>query len=123
MIHSLGNDAFGPTLARLHCGKNRFGIGIMPGSPSCGRNGEARRQILQAVIAVSRSRHWNLADVPGKSARSTQEPPAHDGPSTNSARHGQEKKIAASAGPKAILAPSRGLSIVQGQNGTAEVIG
>ena len=52
-----------------------------------------------------------------------QEPPAHDGPSTDSARHGQEKKIAASAGPKAILAPSRGLSIIQGQNGTSELLG
>src|SRR4051812_47811998 len=114
MIDGRGDDTPSPTLSRVHCGENLFGIRIVTSGAGRGRNSEARRQILQAVITISRSRDRNLADMPGKAARSTQELPADDGTSTDSARYGQEEKVAAAAGTKAILAPSCGLCIVQG---------
>ena len=121
MIHSLDNDAFRPALPRSYGGKNLFGIRIMAGSAGCGGNSEARRQVLQTLIALSRNWHWDLADVPGKTSGSTQEPAADDSPSTDSAGYCQKEKITASASTKAILAPGCGLGIIQGYSGTAEV--
>jgi hypothetical protein len=123
MIHSLHDNVFRPALARRQRGENLSGIRILASGAGCGREGEARCQLFQAVTAFPRSRHRDLADMPGKTARSTQEPAADNGPSTNSTRYRQEEKIAASASTEAILAPSCGLSIIQSQNGIAEEIG
>ena len=122
MIHNLGDDVFGPTLAGLHRGENHFGIRIMAVRAGRCRNGEAGRQVLQAVIAVPGSRHRDLANVPGETARTAQQLPADDGTSSDSARYRQEKKIAPLASAKAILAPGCRLGIVQCKDRAREEI-